>query len=70
MVRVSNRSPKLTRPAAGLTHPPSKWVTRFFLEVKHTWHEADYLPPSSAEVKNGWNSTSLSHIICLHTIWK
>ena len=66
MVRVSNPSPKLSRPVVGLTQPPSKWVPGFFLEVKHTWHEADDLPLSSAEVKNGWNSISLSHIICLH----
>ena len=46
-VRVSNPSPKLYRPVLGLTQPPIKWVPGFFLEVKQTWHEADYLPQSS-----------------------
>jgi hypothetical protein len=66
-VWVSYPSPKLSGPVVGLTQPPSKWVPGFFLEVKQTWHEADDSPPSSAEVKNGWSSTSLSHT-CLHNM--
>jgi len=33
--------------------------------VKRPWPEVDHLSPSSAEVKNEWNYTSISPI-CLH----
>jgi hypothetical protein len=43
-----------SRPALGPTQPPIQWVLEALSpEVKRPGHEADYLPPSSAEVKNG-----------------
>jgi hypothetical protein len=43
----------------GLWGPPglfSKLVPRdLFTELKRPGREADYLPPSSAEVKNAWS---------------
>jgi len=52
-----------SRPALGPTHPPMQWVTgALSLEVKRLGHEADYSPPSSAEVKNAW-----SYILTPHT---
>jgi len=48
-----------SRPAPGLTQPPIQWVPRLLPRgVKRPGHEADYSPPSSAEVKNTWNYTS------------
>jgi hypothetical protein len=36
-----------------------QWVTgALSLEVKRLGHEADYSPPSSAEVKNAWSYNS------------
>jgi hypothetical protein len=41
-----------SRTAVGPTQPPIQWVTRALsLEVKRPGREADYSPPSSAEVK-------------------
>jgi len=42
--------------------------------VKWLWHEADYLPPSVAKIKNAWSSASIPHtssLICLvkHTLY-
>jgi len=51
----------------------------FFPEVKRPEHEADHLPPSSAEVKNAWSyiftvpyvfmtSCLVKHRMCLHDV--
>jgi hypothetical protein len=43
-----------SRPVLWPTQPPSQWLLEFFLQgVKRTGREADHLPSSSAEVKNG-----------------
>jgi hypothetical protein len=43
----------MSRPALGPTHPPIQWVQgAVSLRVKQKGCEADYSPPSSAEVKN------------------
>jgi hypothetical protein len=48
-----------SRPALGPTQPSIQWVTgALSLVVKRPGREADYQPPSSAEVKNAWNYTS------------
>jgi hypothetical protein len=42
------------------TEPHIQWVLRVLtMEVKQAGHEADHSPPSSAEVKNVWNYTSI-----------
>jgi hypothetical protein len=49
-----------SRPALGPTQPPIRWVpVALSLGVKWLGREADHSPPSSAEVKNAWNYTSL-----------
>jgi hypothetical protein len=49
----------LSRTALGPTLPPIQWVPgALFLGVKRPGREADYSPPSSAEVKNAWSYTS------------
>jgi hypothetical protein len=48
-----------SRTALGPTQPPIQWVPGFLsLGVKRRRREADYSPPSRAEVKNAWNYTS------------
>jgi hypothetical protein len=43
----------------GPTQPPIEGVSgALSLRVKQLGHEADHLPPSSAEVKNVWSYTS------------
>jgi hypothetical protein len=45
-----------SRLALGLTHPPIQWVpAALILGVKRPGREADYTPPSSAEVNNAWS---------------
>jgi hypothetical protein len=52
-----------SRPAVGPTQPPIQWVPgTLSLRVNQPGREADHLPPSSAEVKNGWSYTSTSPI--------
>jgi hypothetical protein len=41
----------VSRTAVGPTHPPIQWVPGLSLGVKRPGREADYSPPSSAEVK-------------------
>jgi hypothetical protein len=44
-----------SRPALGLTHPPIQWVPAALSPgVKRQGREADYSPPTSAEVKKTW----------------
>jgi len=46
--------------ALGPTHPPIQWVSgNLSLEVKRPERESDHPPPSSVEVKNAWNCTSI-----------
>jgi hypothetical protein len=48
-----------SRPALGATKPPIQWVAGdLSLGVKRPRREADYSPPSNAEVKSAWNYTS------------
>jgi hypothetical protein len=48
-----------SRLALGLTQPPIQWAPGVLpLGVKRPGREADYSPPSSADVKNAWNYTS------------
>jgi hypothetical protein len=48
-----------SRPALRPTEPPIQWVSgSLSLGVKWPGCEADYSPPSSAEVKNVWGCTS------------
>jgi hypothetical protein len=43
------------RPAMGSTQPPIQWVPEAVSpEIKRPGHEADHLPPTSAEVKKTW----------------
>ena len=44
-----------SRPAAGLSQPPIQSVR----EVLCPEAKCDYLPPSSAQVKNEWSSNSI-----------
>jgi hypothetical protein len=46
-------SSKTSRPAVGLTQLPVQWVPGRF-----PVGEVDHSPPSNAEVKNEWSSTS------------
>jgi hypothetical protein len=56
---------KMSRPALGPTCPCIQWVYEgSFLVVKWPVHEADYLPPSGAKVKNEENYTFAAPI-CL-----
>jgi hypothetical protein len=49
----------VSRTALGPTQPLILWVPAALpLGVKRPGREADYSPPSSAEVKNTWNYTS------------
>jgi hypothetical protein len=55
-----------SRLALRSTQPPIQWVTgAVALVVKWPGCEADYSPPSSAEVKNAWSYTATPQI-CLH----
>jgi hypothetical protein len=50
--------------ALGPTQPPIQWVPgALSLHVKRPGREADYSPPSSAEVKNAWSYTSIPHYV-------
>jgi hypothetical protein len=56
------------RPALGLTQPSIRWVPgALSLVVRRSGREADHSPPSSAEVKNEWNYTSIP-LICFHGV--
>jgi hypothetical protein len=49
----------MSRLALGPTQPPIQWVPGALSPgVKWPGHEADYSPPSSAEVKNAWHYMS------------
>jgi hypothetical protein len=63
-----------SRPSVGSTQPPIQWVSGFLsLRVKEKGREADYSPPSSAEVKErvelylhspntpSWHGAQLKH---------
>jgi hypothetical protein len=57
--RVQNNS--------GPTQPPIQWVPgALSLGVKRPGHEADHLPPSSAEAKNAWSYTSTPNTSSWH----
>jgi len=44
---------------SGPTHPTTQWEPEALsLGVKRVRREADYSPPSSAELKNAWSYTS------------
>jgi hypothetical protein len=49
----------MSRTALRPTQPPIQWVPgALSLGVKWLGHEADHSPPSGAEVRNAWSSTS------------
>jgi hypothetical protein len=50
---VSSRDATASRPALGSTQPRTQWVPEVLSSgIKLPWPEADYLPPSSAEIKS------------------
>jgi hypothetical protein len=52
-----------SRPTSGPTHSHIQWATSAFsMGIKRLGREADHLPPSSAEVKNGKGILLLPHI--------
>jgi hypothetical protein len=54
--------------ALGPTQFPFQWVTgTLSLGVKWLGREADYSPPSSAEVKNAWSCTSTPQYVFM--VW-
>jgi hypothetical protein len=58
----------MSRAALGPTQPPVQWVRGdFSLRVKQLGREADYSPPSSAEVKNGGAIPPFSHMSSWHS---
>jgi hypothetical protein len=63
-----------SRPALGPTQCLIEWVPGTLTPaVKRPGREADHLPPSSAEVKNAWSSTSTPQYVfmawCLVKHW-
>jgi hypothetical protein len=53
----------VSRPAMGPTQPPIQWVlVALSLGVKCPTYEADYSPPTGAEVKSAWSYTSTPSI--------
>jgi hypothetical protein len=46
---------------------PLNWVQGSFLEVKRTEPEADKLPLSISEFRNGWSLLPLSHTSARHS---
>jgi hypothetical protein len=49
-----------SRPVLGPTQPPIEWVLgELTPSVKWQGHEADYLTPSSANIKYAWSYTSI-----------
>jgi hypothetical protein len=58
----------LSRPALWLTQPLIQWVPEDLPSgVTRPTREADYLPPSGAEVKNGGATPPLPHTFSLYT---
>jgi hypothetical protein len=56
-----------SRLALGPTQPPIQWLPgAISQEVKRPVREADHLPPSSAEVKNGGARPPLPHMSSWH----
>jgi hypothetical protein len=54
-----------SRLVLGLTQLPSKWVLGvLFVGIKQRRHEADNLPPTSAEIENMWSYTSTHGVVC------
>jgi hypothetical protein len=52
-----------SKPALGPTQPPIQWTPgALSMGIKWPGSEADDTPPSSAEVKNAWNYTSIAPI--------
>jgi hypothetical protein len=56
---------KIPRMTLGPTQSPIQWISMFFQGIKGLRHECKYSPPSTTEVKNGWNCNSTPPI-CLH----
>jgi hypothetical protein len=57
---VHFRVPEVRVSALGPTQPPIQWVPGApSLEVKLPGPEADYSPPSNAEVENAWSCISI-----------
>jgi hypothetical protein len=53
-----------SRTTVGPTHPPIELVPGVLsMDVKRPGHEADYKPPSSAEVKNAWSYNSIPQYV-------
>ena len=60
---------KTFRPDLGTTQRPLHWVLRVLSSgVKPPERAADHSPPSSAEVKNEWGSTSTPPPVRLHGV--
>jgi hypothetical protein len=56
-VRGKRFYPSSKCPACSGAHPASclMGAESFFLEIKHSGHEVDHLPPAGGEVQNKWN---------------
>jgi hypothetical protein len=48
-----------SRPAVGPTQPPVQWVPVFLGIVTRPGRDVDRSPPTSSEVKNEWNYTTI-----------
>jgi hypothetical protein len=55
---VGRDFPHLSRPAPGSTQPPVQWVPGLSRGLRRPGRDADYTPPSSAEVKKALSYTS------------
>jgi hypothetical protein len=67
LIPVSSKGLK-PRPVLGPTEPSTEWVPGpQSLRINRPGRDADHSPPSSAEVKNEWMSTSALPI-CLHSV--
>ena len=48
---------------------PIQWAPDSFTGLKRSWREADYLYPSSADIKNLWRYKCTSHV-CLYGVYR
>jgi hypothetical protein len=61
---------KMHRPDLGPTQPYIQWVAgTLSLVIKQLEHEANHLPPFSAEIKNDWSYTFLALSASMTCAW-